>query len=100
MLLLPENKWDPSQYVAEVIFFLFKIAEAMLDPSVRLYIYQSVCQVSDTNTILFDNCFVAIDIFHVSKTINGRSVMFSKAQRIGELFCKTNHSRLQLIESM
>ena len=86
MLLLPENKWDPSQYVAEVIFFLFKIAEAMLDPSVRLYIYQSVCQVSDTNTILFDNCFGAIDIFHVSKTINGRSVMSSKVQRFGELF--------------
>ena len=72
MSLLPENKWDPSQYVAEVIFFLFKIAEAMLDPSVRLYIYQSVCQVSDTKTILFGNCFGAIDIFY-SKTINSQN---------------------------
>ncbi len=28
---------------AEIIFFLFKIGESMLDPSVRLYIYQGVC---------------------------------------------------------
>ena len=90
MLLLPQDKWDPSQYVAEVIFFLFKIAEAMLDPSVRLYIYQSVCQVRDTNTILSDNCSGAIEIFHVSKTINGGSVIFSKAQRFGELFFLQN----------
>lgn len=32
-----------GDYCAEIIFFLFKIAEAMLEPSVRLYIYQSVC---------------------------------------------------------
>ena len=33
-----------GNYAAEAVFFLFKIGEAMLDPSVRLYIYQSVCE--------------------------------------------------------
>ena len=92
MLLLPENKWDPSQYVAEVIFFLFKIAEAMLDPSVRLYIYQSVCQVSDTYTILFDNCFGATDIFMSPKELISAIAVFDKTQRFGELFRKINHT--------
>ena len=32
-----------GKYAAEAIFFLFKIGEAMLDPSVRLYIYRSIC---------------------------------------------------------
>lgn len=34
---------SPAHLVAESIFFLFKIGEALLEPSVRLFIYQSVC---------------------------------------------------------
>ncbi len=45
MWMMADKGCLPTRYVAEAIFFLFKIAEAMLDPSVRLYIYQSVCQV-------------------------------------------------------
>ena len=32
-----------GSYAAEIIFFLFKISESMLEPSVRLYIYEAVC---------------------------------------------------------
>lgn len=31
------------EHVAEVVFFLFKVGESMLEPSVRLYLYQGVC---------------------------------------------------------
>lgn len=34
---------SPAHFVAESIFFLFKIGEALLEPSIRLYIYQAVC---------------------------------------------------------
>ena len=34
---------SPSHLVAELIFFFFKIGEALLEPSLRLYIYQEVC---------------------------------------------------------
>lgn len=30
-------------HVAEIVFFLFKIGESMLEPTVRLYLYQGVC---------------------------------------------------------
>ena len=30
-------------HVAEVVFFTFKVGESMLEPSVRLYLYQGVC---------------------------------------------------------
>jgi hypothetical protein len=30
-------------YAAELLVFIFKISESMLEPSVRLYIYDSVC---------------------------------------------------------
>jgi len=37
--------WCPSGVVpAEVVFFLFKIGEALLEPSVRLYITEGVCR--------------------------------------------------------
>ncbi|KAK2150370.1 hypothetical protein LSH36_408g00027 [Paralvinella palmiformis] len=32
-----------GSYAAEIIFFLFKVSESMLEPSVRLYIYEAVC---------------------------------------------------------
>lgn len=34
---------SPAHLVAESIFFMFKIGEALLEPSLRLFIYQSVC---------------------------------------------------------
>lgn len=36
-------------YIAETIFFFFKIGESMLEPSMRLLIYQAVCQMEHTN---------------------------------------------------
>lgn len=38
-----QDGWG-GEFAAEAIFFGFKVAEAMLDPSVRLYIYQTVCK--------------------------------------------------------
>ena len=32
-----------GSYAAEMIFFIFKVAESMLEPSTRLYIYEAVC---------------------------------------------------------
>ncbi len=32
-----------GEYAAEILFFLFKISEAMLEPSIRLFIYETVC---------------------------------------------------------
>jgi len=32
-----------GQFAAEITFFLFKIAESMLEPTVRLFIYEAVC---------------------------------------------------------
>jgi len=38
------NGWCPAGVLpAELIFFLFKIGEALLEPSVRLYITEGVC---------------------------------------------------------
>jgi len=37
--------WCPSGVLpAEIVFFLFKIGEALLEPSVRLYITEGVCR--------------------------------------------------------
>ena len=38
-----------SEYVAETVFFLFKIGEALFEPSVRLYIVQVVCEQQISN---------------------------------------------------
>ena len=39
------DTWCPSGVMpAEVVFFLFKIGEALLEPSVRLYITEAVCR--------------------------------------------------------
>ena len=35
--------WFTWNYVAELLFFLAKCADAMLDPAIRLYIYKSLC---------------------------------------------------------
>ena len=32
-----------ASFVAEVVFFLFKTGEAMLEPSIRLFVYRGVC---------------------------------------------------------
>ncbi|ELU16853.1 hypothetical protein CAPTEDRAFT_195622 [Capitella teleta] len=36
-------------YVAEIVFFFFKIGESMLEPSMRLLIYQAVCYIDHPN---------------------------------------------------
>ncbi len=33
------------RFSAEIVFFLFRISEAILTPTVRLYIYESACMV-------------------------------------------------------
>jgi len=39
------NAWcPPGALSAEVVFFLFKIGEALLEPTVRLYIMEGVCR--------------------------------------------------------
>jgi len=44
--------WFPAGVLpAEVVFFLFKIGEALLEPSVRLYITEGVCR----QTLAFHN---------------------------------------------
>ncbi len=35
--------WFTWNYVAELLFFLAKCADAMLDPAIRLYIYKTLC---------------------------------------------------------
>lgn len=32
-----------SNYMVDIVFFLFKVSDSMLEPSVRLYIYQESC---------------------------------------------------------
>jgi len=40
-----ESSWCPSGVLpAEIVFFLFKIGEALLEPSVRLYLTEGVCR--------------------------------------------------------
>ena len=39
------DSWCPSDVLpAEIVFFLFKIGEALLEPAVRLYITEGVCR--------------------------------------------------------
>ena len=40
----PESWCPPGVVPAEVVFFLFKIGEALLEPSVRLYMTEGVCR--------------------------------------------------------
>ena len=53
-MMLELRGWRVEDHVAEVIFFLFKIGESMLEPSVRLYIYQGVCL---ANYSTDDSCY-------------------------------------------
>ena len=43
------HQCSPVYFVAEIVFFFFKIAESMLDPTVRLYIYEVVCRMEYSN---------------------------------------------------
>jgi len=37
------GSFSVPDHIAEIVFFLFKIGESMLEPSIRLYLYQGVC---------------------------------------------------------
>lgn len=39
---------NAGDYAAEIVFFLFKVAESLLEPSLGLYVYQCVCLQHDT----------------------------------------------------
>ena len=66
-------------YVGEVIFFLFKIGEAMLDPVVRLYIYQCTCiDIYPTG----DTCYALPDYPEVEHEVQKRAAIYIMTYKV------------------